>query len=80
MPLGPTICIPRNNDDSNDIEVHFENVFNQTNDLTPHSGGILEKFKSALVNCAYQYRRHKRRTIWPLTKVHFDVLTELSNK
>ena len=77
LSLGPKFCIPQHRDNPIDIEMQFENLFNQTYDLTPHSGEELERFKSTLVNCAYQYRGHRQRRNGPLTKMHLDALNEL---
>ena len=80
LSLGPKFCCPHNRIDPILIETQFENVYNQTSDLTPSSDFNLGRFKSDLVNCSYRYTMSKVRPDSPVTKKHLDALKQLRTR
>ena len=70
LSLGPEFCDNLIKDDQLDCEIQFENLYSQTTDLKPTSSTQLESFKTALMNCCYDYRLFKPRVRGILTKDH----------
>ena len=79
LSLGPKFCIPRRKISQLELEVQFENLYDQLSELTPSSERNLEQMKSTLVNCCYQYLNHKPSVKQLLKKEHFDALKRLHN-
>ena len=79
LSLGPKFCIDKRRNSQLELEVQFENLFDQTKDLTPYTNEDLEAFKSALVNCCYQYGRRRSVPNPLVTKKHIDALKELKD-
>ncbi|KAF6777482.1 hypothetical protein AHF37_03046 [Paragonimus kellicotti] len=77
LSLGSKFCCPQRKKERLELEVQFENLFGQTQDLTPRSLDDLELFKTTLVNCCQLYCKRTSRQRGPLTKEHMDSLKML---
>ncbi|VDP59192.1 unnamed protein product [Schistosoma curassoni] len=77
LALGLKFCDTRNRVNQIDTDVQFENLDRQTSDLVPTSDQEVERLKSKLVNCCYQFKnsRYNYRSI--LTKKHMEAINEL---
>ena len=80
LSLGPKFCCPHAKIDQISIATQFENLYNQTYNLTASSPIAVDQFKSDLVNCCYQYAQSKISTGSPLTRKHLDALKELRTR
>ena len=72
LSLGPKFCCPHGKIDQIAIDTQFENVYNQTLDLSASSTHAVEQFKSDLANCSYRYTLMKTESGSPLTKKHLS--------
>ena len=60
-----------------ELEVQFENLYNQTSELIPQSCEALEAFKASLVDCCFKYGRGRSTQTSLITRRHLEVLKEL---
>ena len=77
LSLGPKFCIPRRKISQLELEVQFENLYDQVSELVPSSEMNVEQLKSTLVNSSYQCLNYKPRARQLLKKEHLDALKEL---
>ena len=77
LSLGPKFCIPSRKTNRLDLEVQFENLCSQTNDLCPSSQMASEHFQSTLVNTCYHYLSYRPKINHLLSKQHLDALKRL---
>ncbi|VDP95855.1 unnamed protein product [Echinostoma caproni] len=77
LSLGPQFCCPRRRTNKLEVDVQFENLYNQTTDLTSVSSEDLNILKSTLVNCAQRYHKEKQKHRSILTSEHLQKLKEL---
>ena len=59
LSLRHKFCVPKRETRQFDLEVQFENLFCQLQDLSPSSQLNLDHFKSSLVDSCYQYLKTK---------------------
>ena len=77
LSLGPKFCCLSRKTNRIDLEVQFENLCSQTNDLCPTSPMASEHFKSTLVNTCYQYVNYRPETHHFLSKQHVEAVKRL---
>ncbi|MGL4482492.1 MAG: reverse transcriptase domain-containing protein [Lactococcus garvieae] len=77
LSLGPKFCCGKRSINQLDLEVQFENLFSQTEDLKPSSEVLAEHFKSTLVNSCYQYLNAPSNRTSFLTLEHKNAIRKL---
>ena len=77
LSLGPKFCVPRRRATQLELEVQFENLYDQLSDLNPLSETSVEQLKATLVSACYQYLNYKPRTKHLLTRDHLEALKNL---
>ncbi|KAA3671227.1 uncharacterized protein DEA37_0008360, partial [Paragonimus westermani] len=77
LPLYSPSNFPTRKKERLELEVQFENLLGQMQDLTPRSLDDLELIKTTLVNCCELYRKRKSRQRGPITMEHIDSLRML---
>ena len=79
LSLRPRFCYAGSNVTQLNLEVQFENLFDQLSGLVPSSGLNVEQLKTTLVNSCYQYLSHKAGFSQFFTKEHQVALGNLRN-
>ena len=79
LSLGPKFCVPHRKASQLELEIQFENLYDQLSDLTPLAETSVEQLKSTLVSSCYQYLNYKPRTKHLLTKRHLEALKNLQS-
>ena len=79
LSLGPKFCCPSSNVTQLNLEVQFENLFDQLSGLVPSSELNVEQLKTTLVNSCYQYLNYKAGFSQFITKEHKEALRNLRN-
>ena len=77
LSLGHKFCVPKRKIRQLDLEVEFENLFCQLQDLSPTSQLNSDHFKSSLVDSCFHYFKTKSPVATLLRSEHFEALREL---
>ena len=77
LSLGPKFCIPSVKSRQLDLEVQFENLYNQLSDLQPTSELECEQLKATLVSSCYRYLNSRPSVEHIIPRAHLDALKRL---